>query len=76
MALLPLTPSHDPLRAPLRAPSNTHTTHSNTTMAGAIIFIHGLGDSGAGWSHLRHQMPIPDVTWMFPDAPQVQEHRE
>jgi hypothetical protein len=44
-------------------------------MSGAIIFIHGLGDSGAGWSHLRDQLPIPDVTWMFPDAPQVREQR-
>ena len=44
-------------------------------MSGAIIFIHGLGDSGAGWSHLRDQLPIPDVTWMFPDAPEVGEQR-
>ncbi|GMH89409.1 hypothetical protein TrVE_jg8076 [Triparma verrucosa] len=38
----------------------------------AVIFIHGLGDSGRGWSFLERMMPdFPNrkVVYAFPDAP-------
>ena len=38
----------------------------------AVIFLHGLGDSPAGWSSLEAQLgpALPgDVTWRFPCAP-------
>eukprot|EP01063_Lacrimia_lanifica_P036793 TRINITY_DN738_c0_g1_i1.p1 TRINITY_DN738_c0_g1~~TRINITY_DN738_c0_g1_i1.p1 ORF type:complete len:249 (+),score=81.50 TRINITY_DN738_c0_g1_i1:45-791(+) len=43
---------------------------------GAVIFLHGLGDSPAGWSSLERQLPqlrprLKDVEWVFPAAPQT-----
>ena len=34
-----------------------------------VIWLHGLGDSGAGWSHLRQELRIDGVDFVFPDAP-------
>ena len=35
-----------------------------------IIWLHGLGDSGAGWSHLKHELRLKQgVGYSFPDAP-------
>ena len=44
------------------------TAHSAT-----VIFSHGLGDSGAGWSFLAEQLgsSFPYVKWIFPNAPMV-----
>ena len=38
---------------------------------GAVVWLHGLGDSGRGWSDLagRYAGPLPGVKWAFPDAP-------
>eukprot|EP00736_Rhodelphis_marinus_P004489 Rmarinus@m.23817 len=38
-----------------------------------IIFLHGLGDSGQGWSHLRSMFgsKFRHVKWVFPDAPTI-----
>mmetsp|Transcript_33881 Transcript_33881/g.73306 ORF Transcript_33881/g.73306 Transcript_33881/m.73306 type:complete len:261 (-) Transcript_33881:414-1196(-) len=43
----------------------------------AIVFLHGLGDSPAGWSHLEDELPSirknlgKDVHYVFPPAPTV-----
>lgn len=34
-----------------------------------IIWLHGLGDSGAGWHHLRNELGLRSVQYTFPDAP-------
>ena len=34
-----------------------------------IIWLHGLGDSGAGWSHLKSELGLNGVRYIFPDAP-------
>ena len=35
-----------------------------------VIFLHGLGDSGAGWSFLQSQLHLgASVKWIFPTAP-------
>lgn len=40
------------------------------TEKAAVLFIHGLGDSGRGWSFLPNQMKLGWITeWVFPDAP-------
>ena len=60
---------------------------SFTTMAAAttatcqkagVIFLHGLGDTPAGWSDIKHQMAqlnpklaSPEITWDFPAAPVI-----
>jgi lysophospholipase-1/lysophospholipase-2 len=39
----------------------------------SVIFAHGLGDSGAGWSFLPELMAaqnlLPGVKWILPNAP-------
>ncbi len=45
-----------------------------STKSGAIIFLHGLGDSPAGWSHLRGilssiQPRLSQLEYVFPAAP-------
>mmetsp|Transcript_3287 Transcript_3287/g.9580 ORF Transcript_3287/g.9580 Transcript_3287/m.9580 type:complete len:258 (-) Transcript_3287:94-867(-) len=36
-----------------------------------IIWLHGLGDTGRGWSHLKHELRLPQaVRYAFPDAPE------
>lgn len=37
----------------------------------AVIFLHGLGDNGDGWSFLEKQFArsMPYVDWEFPTAP-------
>lgn len=41
---------------------------------GALIFLHGLGDTPAGWSQLQFMLPsmkpnLKDITYVFPPAP-------
>ena len=40
----------------------------------AIIFLHGLGDTGRGWSDIPNQSSlgeIDNVRWVFPNAPVI-----
>jgi len=40
----------------------------------AIIFLHGLGDTGRGWSDIPNQSSLGDiknVRWIFPNAPVI-----
>ena len=40
----------------------------------AIIFLHGLGDTGRGWSDIPNQSSlgeIENVRWVFPNAPVI-----
>ncbi|KAI8074512.1 Phospholipase/carboxylesterase/thioesterase [Gongronella butleri] len=43
-------------------------THSAT-----VIFLHGLGDSGHGWSFLANELSnsFPQVKWILPNAPTI-----
>mmetsp|Transcript_10467 Transcript_10467/g.17977 ORF Transcript_10467/g.17977 Transcript_10467/m.17977 type:complete len:267 (+) Transcript_10467:91-891(+) len=36
-----------------------------------VVWLHGLGDSGAGWTDLQQMLgpAMPHVKWVFPDAP-------
>lgn len=34
-----------------------------------VIFLHGLGDSGDGWRHLRQELGLAGPRYSFPDAP-------
>jgi len=57
------------------------TTSSSTTATcnggkSAIIFLHGLGDSPAGWSSLEYDLPeirksLAEVHYVFPPAPTI-----
>ncbi len=48
----------NPIVVPARA------THSAT-----VIMLHGLGDSGDGWSSVAGQLNMPWVKYIFPSAP-------
>lgn len=46
------------------------------TKKGALIFLHGLGDSPAGWSSLEQTLPsmrprLQDIAYVFPPAPTI-----
>ncbi len=34
-----------------------------------VIMLHGLGDTGEGWSFCADHMQLPGVKWLFPTAP-------
>jgi lysophospholipase-2 len=49
---------------------------TSSTKRGALIFLHGLGDSPAGWSQLEHSLPefharLKDIVYVFPPAPNI-----
>ena len=33
-----------------------------------VIWLHGLGDSGNGWAPIAHELNMPHVKWVFPNA--------
>lgn len=35
-----------------------------------IVWLHGLGDNGASWSSLLETLPLPNIKWICPTAPQ------
>ena len=69
------------LRSLPAALSLSFTTMSATTATcqkAGVIFLHGLGDTPAGWSDIKHQMAqlnpklaSPEITWDFPAAPVI-----
>jgi len=49
---------------------------SVTSKRGALIFLHGLGDSPAGWSDLKRSLPnlqprLSEIEYVFPGAPTI-----
>ena len=38
-------------------------------MPPTIVWIHGLGDSGSGWAHMKSELRLPGVEYVLPDAP-------
>ena len=49
---------------------------SSSGKRGALIFLHGLGDSPAGWSQLEYMLPemkqrLKDIVYVFPPAPTI-----
>ena len=41
----------------------------NSNHEATIIMLHGLGDTGEGWSFTGQQLQIPGVKWLYPTAP-------
>ncbi|KAH0735694.1 hypothetical protein KY290_012323 [Solanum tuberosum] len=35
-----------------------------------IVWLHGLGDNGSSWSSLLETLPLPNIKWICPTAPQ------
>lgn len=49
---------------------------SQSNKQGALIFLHGLGDTPAGWSILQFQLPklfprLANIEYVFPPAPTI-----
>lgn len=38
------------------------------TQSATVIWLHGLGDSGNGWAPIAHELNMPHVKWVFPNA--------
>jgi lysophospholipase-2 len=52
------------------------STTNNSNKKGALIFLHGLGDSPAGWSDLKRMLPslqprLSQLEFIFPAAPTI-----
>eukprot|EP00586_Coscinodiscus_wailesii_P012324 CAMPEP_0172506586 /NCGR_PEP_ID=MMETSP1066-20121228/196414_1 /TAXON_ID=671091 /ORGANISM="Coscinodiscus wailesii, Strain CCMP2513" /LENGTH=110 /DNA_ID=CAMNT_0013283673 /DNA_START=152 /DNA_END=481 /DNA_ORIENTATION=+ len=52
------------------------STSTSTPKPAGLIFLHGLGDTPAGWSSLRNQLPalrpnLSHLTYAFPAAPTI-----
>jgi predicted esterase len=52
------------------------TTSSSSSKRGALIFLHGLGDTPAGWSELKDSLPqmkpkLKDIHYVFPASPTI-----
>ena len=59
-------------------PKATATASSSSSYRGALIFLHGLGDTPSGWSNLEQSLPrlqprlnSKDVKYVFPPAPTI-----
>jgi len=51
---------------------NAYKIRATAPVKGAVIFLHGLGDSGEGWSSefkQRLAKQRPDLSFIFPNAP-------
>ncbi|KAI8579892.1 hypothetical protein K450DRAFT_239591 [Umbelopsis ramanniana AG] len=53
------------LKSVLIQPKAAHT--------GTVIWLHGLGDSGAGWSFMAEHLAtqFPNIKWVLPNAPNI-----
>lgn len=54
----------------------SNSQNSDTSRPAALIFLHGLGDSPAGWSSLEHMLPtlqpnLSKLQYVFPPAPDI-----
>lgn len=52
------------------------STSSSSSKRGALIFLHGLGDTPAGWSELEYSLPqikpkLKDIQYVFPASPTI-----
>ena len=60
----------------VRAMSTAAASSTTTKKTAALVFLHGLGDSQAGWSSLQFSLPqlkgrLANVVYVFPPAPIV-----
>ena len=55
---------------------STSASSSKNNKSAALIFLHGLGDTPAGWSSLENQLPniqpsLSNIEYVFPAAPTI-----
>ena len=56
--------------------STTASSNTPSTNKAALIFLHGLGDTPAGWSSLETHLPslrprLSEITYVFPPSPTI-----
>lgn len=56
------TAAYGPSKPPIVIPASGK--HSAT-----IVWLHGLGDTGNGWSDISGMMNLPHIKWVIPTAP-------
>jgi Phospholipase/Carboxylesterase len=64
------------VRAMSTSSTNTSSSNNKLKTGGALIFLHGLGDSPAGWSSLANRLPqiqprLANIQYIFPAAPTI-----
>lgn len=47
----------------------THVVKPKGRHQATFIWLHGLGDTGASWSQLLDNLPLPNIKWICPTAP-------
>ncbi|CAL9117477.1 unnamed protein product, partial [Musa textilis] len=59
-----------------RAATRRHVDYGRTYVVrpkgrhrATIVWLHGLGDSGASWYQLLESLPLPNIKWICPTAP-------
>jgi len=50
------------------ASSSPVVVPAKSSHSATVIWLHGLGDSGSGWAPIAHQLSLPHVKWIFPNA--------
>lgn len=48
----------------------THVVKPKGKHQATIVWLHGLGDNGSGWSSILETLPLPNIKWICPTAPQ------
>ncbi|OWA51834.1 hypothetical protein BV898_16297 [Hypsibius exemplaris] len=49
----------------------TYTVKPSGTQSGTVIFLHGLGDTGQGWSQMFQEIREPHLKYLFPTAASI-----
>uniref|UniRef100_A0A7S0YVD5 PDZ domain-containing protein n=1 Tax=Hemiselmis tepida TaxID=464990 RepID=A0A7S0YVD5_9CRYP len=47
----------------------TQVAEAPEEATGTVIFLHGLGDTGSGWTKMRDTISVPHVKFLCPTAP-------
>ncbi|CAO3629971.1 unnamed protein product [Cunninghamella echinulata] len=55
----------------MASPLTSLIVNSRSKHTATVVFLHGLGDSGAGWSFLAEELSniFPNIKWVLPNAP-------
>lgn len=51
--------------------ANSFVLNSSSKASAIMIFLHGLGDNGAGWAYGFNEIKNKNVKYIFPNAPSI-----
>ncbi|KAK9075697.1 hypothetical protein SSX86_004026 [Deinandra increscens subsp. villosa] len=47
----------------------TYVVRPKATHQATIVWLHGIGETGASWSQFLESLPLPNIKWICPTAP-------